>query len=237
MATGSEIVQLARRHIGEEYVLGALAPKNNPRWRGPWDCAEFASWLVYQVAETVYGCDVTDPATADAWTGYWERDAGTKGLIVSVDRAAGTRGAAVLRVPQPGAIGHVVISDGAGGTIEAHSTARGVIASTLSGRRWDMGILVPGIDYVEGGGDVDVAPSRRVIYRLTDPPMTGSVVREIQRRLKALGFDPGGIDGTYGPLTQGAVVSFQADRGLVVDGEVGPETARRLGVTLPLVDQ
>ena len=36
---GDRILQLGRRHIGESYVLGSLAPKNNPRWTGPWDCA------------------------------------------------------------------------------------------------------------------------------------------------------------------------------------------------------
>jgi hypothetical protein len=30
-ATGARLVQLGRRHIGERYVLGALAPKSNPR--------------------------------------------------------------------------------------------------------------------------------------------------------------------------------------------------------------
>ena len=235
-ATGARILSIARRHIGETYVLGALARKNNPQWKGPWDCAEFASWLVFQVAEIVYGCDVTDPARADAWTGVWARDARAKGLIVPLEQAARTPGAAVLRAPQAGAIGHIVISDGDGGTVEAHSTARGLIASTLSGRRWDMGILVPGVDYVERDADVEVTPSRRVIYRLTDPPMRGSVVKEIQRELQARGFNAGGIDGVFGPMTHAAVVSFQAARRLIADGEVGPTTARALGITLPTVD-
>src|SRR5438874_941604 len=53
---GERILQLGRRHIGEPYVLGSLAPKNNPKWKGPWDCAEFASWLVFQAAGVLYGC-------------------------------------------------------------------------------------------------------------------------------------------------------------------------------------
>ncbi len=41
-ATGEKVLQIARQHMGEKYVLGVLVPKNNAGWTGPWDCAEFA---------------------------------------------------------------------------------------------------------------------------------------------------------------------------------------------------
>src|SRR2546422_8889437 len=106
---GERILQLGRRHIGESYILGSLAPKNNPQWRGPWDCAEFASWLVFQAAQVLYGCgsDSSDPASADAYTGYWTRDAERLGGRISVEQAAQTPGAAVLRRPPPRAGGHI----------------------------------------------------------------------------------------------------------------------------------
>ena len=227
---GARLVQLGRRHIGEPYVLGALAPKSNPRWKGPWDCAEFASWLVFQTTGLLYGgaSDAADPATADAFTGYWARDAERLGVRISVDHAMRTPGAAVLRRPQPGAVGHIVISDGRGGTVEAHSTKLGVIASTISGRRWDMGILVPQIEYTAR----ETSPERPVVYRLTIPRMVGPAVKGIQRALREKGFSPGPVDGDFGPTTHAAVVSFQASRRLVIDGEVGPATARALGVQL-----
>ena len=133
MGTGKEVLQLARQHIDEKYILGTFVPKDHHQWRGPWDCAEFASWLIYQVGEFLYGCEKNggDPARADAYTGYWQRDAKKLGTIIPIDQAARTPGAAVLRVPAAEATGHVVISDGAGGTVEAHSSKRGVIASTL----------------------------------------------------------------------------------------------------------
>lgn len=51
---------------------------------------------------------------------------------------------------------------------------------------------------------------------------------DIQRKLKALGFDPGALDGIPGPRTTAAVKAFQIDNRLTVDGIVGPETLRAL---------
>ncbi len=231
--TGEKIVHIARQHVSEKYVFGVLVPKNNANWKGPWDCAEFVSWAVFQAANTLYGCDKDsgDPANADAFTGYWNRDAGKLGQIISLEQAARTAGAAVLRLPQPGATGHIVISDGAGGTVEAHSPARGVIQSTLAERRWDTGILIPGITYGEGT-TVSLAPPKAIIYRLQLPIMTGTNVAEIQQALARKGFDPGVADGEFGPHTQAAVVAFQLSNGMLADGEVGPQTATALGVSL-----
>ncbi|HEX3540078.1 MAG TPA: peptidoglycan-binding domain-containing protein [Acidimicrobiales bacterium] len=52
----------------------------------------------------------------------------------------------------------------------------------------------------------------------------GDAVKQLQGLLKAAGFDPGGIDGDFGPLTEGAVEKFQQAHGLTVDGVVGPQT-------------
>jgi peptidoglycan hydrolase-like protein with peptidoglycan-binding domain len=53
-------------------------------------------------------------------------------------------------------------------------------------------------------------------------------VRLIQRKLAAMGFAPGPIDGLDGPLTTAAVARFQQSRGLVADGIVGPMTRAAL---------
>ena len=52
----------------------------------------------------------------------------------------------------------------------------------------------------------------------------GVAVRGLQRMLTTRGFDPGEIDGRFGPKTEGAVRQFQSDHGLDVDGMVGPKT-------------
>src|SRR5919112_2007261 len=58
-------------------------------------------------------------------------------------------------------------------------------------------------------------------------------VRTLQRALPTRGYSVGapGIDGRFGPLTAGAVRTFQADSRLVVDGIVGPRTRRVLGLS------
>jgi Putative peptidoglycan binding domain len=227
MATGQDLIDLAASHVGEEYILGANAPKDNPEWTGPWDCAEFTSWVVFQASGRLYGCTRDDdpPASADAYTGAWQHDAQRLGNIISLERAIRTPGAAVLRYPKPGAHGHIVFSDGAGGTVEAKGHAFGVVRDRVDDERhFDVGVLVPWIDYVEGTAAVTVKQPTNLLM-LGD---AGDEVRALQTALAAAGVSPGVIDGVFGPHTQAAVVAFQLRRGLVPDGEVGPRTREAL---------
>lgn len=54
----------------------------------------------------------------------------------------------------------------------------------------------------------------------------------IQQRLKDLGYYNGEIDGDMNWQTVQAIKDFQFDYGITVDGIVGPETARLLGINL-----
>jgi peptidoglycan hydrolase-like protein with peptidoglycan-binding domain len=56
----------------------------------------------------------------------------------------------------------------------------------------------------------------------------GEIVRTIQRRLAARGFDPQGIDGGYGKNTRKAVRAFQQQNGVQPTGEVSVPTWRKL---------
>lgn len=53
-------------------------------------------------------------------------------------------------------------------------------------------------------------------------------VKQIQCLLTYLGYDPGTIDGEYGPKTRAAVKAFQQAEGLEPDGIAGPQTAAKL---------
>jgi N-acetylmuramoyl-L-alanine amidase len=63
----------------------------------------------------------------------------------------------------------------------------------------------------------------RTLY-LRRPPMRGDDVRELQRRLNALGFDAGKEDGVFDASTEDAVADFQRNAGLDPDGYAGHET-------------
>lgn len=62
---------------------------------------------------------------------------------------------------------------------------------------------------------------------------TGPSVEELQKKLDALGFDPGPIDGIFGEQTEDAVLNFQDERGLITDGIVGPQTRAALELETP----
>jgi putative chitinase len=57
---------------------------------------------------------------------------------------------------------------------------------------------------------------------------SGPDVLTLQSTLKQLGFDPNGVDGTFGPGTEAAVIAFQKSKGLTADGMVGPNTMAAL---------
>jgi putative chitinase len=57
---------------------------------------------------------------------------------------------------------------------------------------------------------------------------TGPDVTNLQQKLKDLGFDPKGVDGSFGPGTRDAVIAFQQSKGLQADGIAGPATLAAL---------
>lgn len=84
-------------------------------------------------------------------------------------------------------------------------------------------------------GQVDEATSRALEearWKLGDrslnlqpsPMMHGDDIAMLQSRLIEMGFNPGRVDGIYGPLTELAVKDFQRSVGVKVDGRCGPAT-------------
>lgn len=61
-----------------------------------------------------------------------------------------------------------------------------------------------------------------------DRPLSTVEVRELQERLKALGFDPGFIDGIPGPQTAAAIRRFEASVAVPPQGNIDRPTLQRL---------
>ncbi len=77
-------------------------------------------------------------------------------------------------------------------------------------------------DRIGGGGPIVAAWPRE------DRALILTERHELQERLIAAGFDPGGIDGKVGPNTIAAVKAFQISIGLVPDGYASLDILKRL---------
>ena len=60
--------------------------------------------------------------------------------------------------------------------------------------------------------------------------LSGREVKELQQRLSDLGFNPGPIDGEFGPGTEAAVIAFQKSEQILADGIAGPRTLNALNL-------
>ncbi len=222
---GKAIYELGLEHIGEKYVFGIVVPKKNSNWKGPWDCAEFASWCTYQATKKLYGCNEQE----DAYTGFWWRDVKRFGIKISIEKAMKIKGAMLLRAPKknPAKIGHIAISDGAGGTVEAKGAKYGVVKDVVSGRRWDCGVLVPGVNYEGENNDSDESDTYNLpeySFFLKSPYLKHALILEAKKKLNEVNIFPGEMNTTFDIDFFHGLYSFQLLNGLVPDGELGKET-------------
>lgn len=79
--------------------------------------------------------------------------------------------------------------------------------------------------YYDGSAD---EPERALGDRILCDGDYGADVIELQTRLKAVGYDPGEIDGEFGRNTESAVKALQTAAGILVDGEFGPDSLAAL---------
>jgi peptidoglycan hydrolase-like protein with peptidoglycan-binding domain len=77
----------------------------------------------------------------------------------------------------------------------------------------------------------DAAPAWKPVRKTLVPGMTGADVKKVQKRLKALKYYPGSIDGEFGPSMLEAVWAFKEVQGLrtrVNPDNIGTSMERRL---------
>lgn len=235
MTLADDVIALAKKHVGEKYVLGARAKFLQPDFSGPWDCAEFVSWVIFQASgeRILLGCSPRNPEKGDAYTGFWGDDAAAYGLVESVETALKKKGYLLLRRPRRGKIGHIAFSQGDGRkTVEAHSKKLGVIEGKADpdSRGWDMGVRLPTPEQWQSILETKSKPqnwSLRATESAEPDPRVPAIVAALRRKKVAVSAKTL----AYTDALASRVAKFQHSRGLVVDGVVGPETMRELGVT------
>lgn len=72
-----------------------------------------------------------------------------------------------------------------------------------------------------------IPPAEAVTYKKGS---SGTVVSQIQTKLKNWGYYTGDVDGVYGSATERAVRAFQRKNGLTADGKAGAQTLEALGL-------
>ena len=95
----------------------------------------------------------------------------------------------------------------------------------------DRGLTVDGIVGPETYRGLTAARWRlgdRVLSRQVSAPLVGDDVAALQERLLELGYDAGRVDGIFGPRTETALLAFQREMGIELDGTCGPATLRAL---------
>lgn len=76
----------------------------------------------------------------------------------------------------------------------------------------------------------DVCIKDESTFALSKLGSTGTEVKNIQKKLKDLGYYNGSVDGIYGSGTKKAVTSFQRNCGITADGICGKQTLLYLGL-------
>ncbi|MEM7498586.1 MAG: peptidoglycan-binding protein [Pseudomonadota bacterium] len=82
--------------------------------------------------------------------------------------------------------------------------------------------------YLDAVEESQTAPG--TVLQLTSPRVRGNAVLALQRELGARGYDIGTPDGVFGPATDRALRTFQADNGLPASGVLTAPTAAALGL-------
>ncbi|MBO3745522.1 murein L,D-transpeptidase [Streptosporangiaceae bacterium NEAU-GS5] len=113
------------------------------------------------------------------------------------------------------------------GFTTAGTAAQGASASTRTGASTQVSASVH--TSVGAAASVRSAASVRAAafhapHKTLKPGMRGAAVKELQTRLRALGYVPGKIDGRYGGSTQAAVWAFQKVQGIRPTSTVAAKT-------------
>lgn len=186
------------------------------------DCSGLFVWAFKQYGQSIYHGSNT------IWRSYCSK----QGKLKDGQRCDGIAirpGTAVFLLNETGRH-HIGLYIGDGFCIEAKGTKWGVVASKTS--HWDEWGELKDVDY--SMMPEERIPMKKPTLRKGD---MGDEVFELQKMLKDAGYSVWTIDGAFGSKTEAAVKAFQTDKGLTVDGVVGPKTWAALQKENPIVPE
>jgi peptidoglycan hydrolase-like protein with peptidoglycan-binding domain len=223
--------------FGDMYGVPLAAPITDilatPDGQGYWLVAEDGGVFSFGSARfygSTGGMKLNAPVVAMAavpsGSGYWviAQDGG----VFSFGSAAfhGSTGSMKLNAPVVGMAptassgGYTLVAEDGGVFSFGDSVFQGSAAGQLKpGRRATQVLGMP-----NGDGYRVLVLARPADVALVGMGATGPAVTDLQMRLEALGFWTGGVNGSYGPLTQQAVWAFQKANNLNRSGVVDPAT-------------
>ncbi|MDE6401829.1 MAG: spore cortex-lytic enzyme [Clostridiales bacterium] len=148
-----------------------------------------------------------------------------------------------IRLPITGGISYGK-TDANVAAVQARLKTYGYYTSVVDGL-WGNGTLAAVLKYQSNSGltvdgVVGGGTAGKLGITLSTANRTGGInkgktyenVKAVQTALKSAGYFTSAIDGVWGRRTLCAVMHFQSDSGLTVDGVVGSATERKLGITL-----
>lgn len=231
MSTAQDVLNVARRTIGNKESPAGSNRTPYGEWYGwngvPW-CAIWVSYCFYHAgmplppiqskkgfAYCPYGVSY-----------YRDRDRFNKtpeaGAIVFFDwRGDGIADhVGIVEKVEPGK----VISIEGNTSYSDNSNGGQVMRRSRSLSRGILGFAHPDYDDKPATSDPNVRSWSGRHLMLTSPMQRGEDIREWQERMIELGYNlgRGGADGWFGEKSHAALLQFQKDKGLEVDGVIGP---------------
>jgi peptidoglycan L-alanyl-D-glutamate endopeptidase CwlK len=185
-------------------------------WRSVLSAAVLASGRQVRILETIRTPERQDWLYASGRT--------RPGMIVTALRGNDPRANHVYPHGEGRAFDFAFSAPGLGLWDESHPWELAGVLGEWLGMRWGGRWASRDLGHLEWPD----AQIRHVVRRGAQ----GAVVRRLQDALTMRGFEPGPVDGIYGPATERAVRAFEAAAGMQVDGEVDAAVALQLGVVL-----
>lgn len=178
------------------------------------DCRGFTYWIL----KNAYGTTLKGQGATSQWN--TESNWAAKGVIADMPKDT----LVCLFVQKGTKMNHT----GLGLNNETVECSNGVQHFTKRNKKWTHWAIPAGgqVPAPDPDPEPDPGESRPTLRRGS----TGAYVKLAQAELINRGYDLGsyGADGKFGKMTEAAVRQFQADRGLTVDGVIGPATWEEL---------